>query len=77
MRFINKNAYIQTAIFGTGFCTSAKEAFFLILRNAARIAAITCKSTSVFFLLIDSLAHFFMAKTLLIFQQMFLEESSL
>ena len=32
MRFINKNAYIQTAIFGTSFCTSAKEAFFLILR---------------------------------------------
>mmetsp|Transcript_14870 Transcript_14870/g.25406 ORF Transcript_14870/g.25406 Transcript_14870/m.25406 type:complete len:555 (+) Transcript_14870:337-2001(+) len=32
MRFINKNAYIQTAIFGSSFCTSAKEAFFLILR---------------------------------------------
>lgn len=32
MRFMNKNAYIQTAIFGTSFCTSAKEAFFLILR---------------------------------------------
>ncbi|KAL7547692.1 hypothetical protein ACHAWF_010968, partial [Thalassiosira exigua] len=32
MRFINKNAYIKTAIFGTSFCTSAKEAFFLILR---------------------------------------------
>ena len=32
MRFLNKNAYIQTAIFGSSFCTSAKEAFFLILR---------------------------------------------
>ena len=32
MRFLNKNAYIQTAIFGTAFCTSAREAFFLILR---------------------------------------------
>jgi hypothetical protein len=32
MKFLNKNAYIQTAIFGTAFCTSAKEAFFLILR---------------------------------------------
>jgi len=39
--FINKNAYIQTAIFGTSFCTSAKEAFSLILRNAARIGAIS------------------------------------
>lgn len=32
MKFLNKNAYIQTAIFGTAFCTSAREAFFLILR---------------------------------------------
>ena len=32
MKFLNKNAYIQTAIFGTSFCTSSKEAFFLILR---------------------------------------------
>jgi hypothetical protein len=32
MKFMNKNAYIQTAIFGSSFCTSAKEAFFLILR---------------------------------------------
>jgi hypothetical protein len=32
MKFLNKNAYIQTAIFGSSFCTSAKEAFFLILR---------------------------------------------
>mmetsp|Transcript_37605 Transcript_37605/g.80219 ORF Transcript_37605/g.80219 Transcript_37605/m.80219 type:complete len:658 (-) Transcript_37605:105-2078(-) len=49
MRFINKNAYIQTAIFGTNFCTSAKEAFFLILRNAARVGAITYVSGGVVF----------------------------
>jgi len=41
MRFLNKNAYIQTAIFGTSFCTSAKNAFFLILRNAKRVAGIS------------------------------------
>jgi len=41
MRFLNKNAYIQTAIFGTPFCTSAKNAFFLILRNAKRVAGIS------------------------------------
>jgi len=41
MRFLNKNAYIQTAIFGTGFCASAQAAFFLILRNATRIAGIS------------------------------------
>ena len=45
----SKNAYIQTAIFGTGFCTSAKEAFFLILRNAARVASITYVSGGVVF----------------------------
>jgi len=44
MKFLNKNAYIQTAIFGTGFCTSAKKAFFLILRNIARIGACTMVS---------------------------------
>jgi len=44
MKFLNKNAYIQTAIFGTNFCTSAKNAFFLILRNIARIGACTLVS---------------------------------
>lgn len=41
MQFLNKKAYIQTAIFGTSFCTSAKEAFFLIMRNARRVAGIS------------------------------------
>eukprot|EP00588_Corethron_pennatum_P027338 CAMPEP_0194312848 /NCGR_PEP_ID=MMETSP0171-20130528/9771_1 /TAXON_ID=218684 /ORGANISM="Corethron pennatum, Strain L29A3" /LENGTH=625 /DNA_ID=CAMNT_0039067551 /DNA_START=353 /DNA_END=2230 /DNA_ORIENTATION=- len=40
MRFINKNAYIQTAIFGHNFCKGAKEAFFLIFRNAVRMAVV-------------------------------------
>lgn len=39
MKFLNKNAYIQTAIFGYSFCKAARKAFFLILRNIARIAA--------------------------------------
>lgn len=39
MKFINKNAYIQTAVFGYSFCKAAREAFFLILRNAARMFA--------------------------------------
>ena len=50
MKFINKNAYIQTAIFGTSFCTSAKQAFFLILRNALRIGSIGYVSTLVVFM---------------------------
>lgn len=40
MKFINKNAYIQIAIFGYSFCKAARCAFFLILRNIATIAAV-------------------------------------
>ena len=47
MKFINKNAYIQTAIFGTEFCESCRKAFFLILRNAARIGAVSYISAAV------------------------------
>jgi len=51
LKFINKNAYIQTAIFGYNFCKAAREAFFLILRNAARITSIGLVSqlTVIFF----------------------------
>ncbi|CAM9966712.1 unnamed protein product [Ascophyllum nodosum] len=41
LRFINKNAYVQTAIFSTNFCTSARNAFSLIARNLVRVAAVT------------------------------------
>ena len=47
LRFMNKNAFIQTAIFGTSFCRSATEAFYLIARNAAKIGAITYVSEAV------------------------------
>jgi hypothetical protein len=36
MKFMTKNAYIQVAIKGTNFCTSAKAVFFLLLKNFAR-----------------------------------------
>jgi len=49
IRFLNKNAYIQTAIFGTPFCTSAREAFSLIVRNAGKVASISYVSTLVLF----------------------------
>lgn len=47
IKFLNKNAYIQTAIFGTPFCTSAREAFFLILRNISRIGAVSYVSGAI------------------------------
>merc|ERR1711861_91842 len=39
MKLINKEAYIQTAIFGHPFCTAARKGFFLVLRNLRRVAA--------------------------------------
>ena len=44
MKFVNKNAYTQTAIHGYSFCKAAKEAFFLILRNVLRISAVSIVS---------------------------------
>ena len=41
MKFLNRNAYIMCAVSGNNFCTSAKDAFFLLLRNAARLAVLT------------------------------------
>lgn len=36
LKFICKQAYIQIALLGKNFCISAKNAFYLVLRNAAR-----------------------------------------
>ncbi|MEE6523568.1 hypothetical protein FKM82_022547 [Ascaphus truei] len=36
IKFINRNAYIMIAMYGKNFCTSAKEAFFLLMRNVIR-----------------------------------------
>merc|ERR1719387_680644 len=41
VKFLNKNAYIQIAILGKKFCYAAKDAFWLIFRNAGRIAVCT------------------------------------
>ncbi|XP_057683877.1 choline transporter-like protein 4 [Corythoichthys intestinalis] len=36
IKFLNRNAYIMIAVYGKNFCTSAKKAFFLIMRNIIR-----------------------------------------
>lgn len=41
MRFLNKNAYIQTAIYGYSFCKACRAAFFLIARNVLRVFAVS------------------------------------
>jgi len=43
IKFINKNAYIEIAISGTSFITSAKEAMRLIFGNVARVSLIAGK----------------------------------
>ncbi|KAH0618496.1 hypothetical protein JD844_017762 [Phrynosoma platyrhinos] len=40
LKFINRNAYIMIAIYGKNFCTSAREAFFLLMRNVVRVAVL-------------------------------------
>jgi len=40
MKFLNKNAYIEIAVYGKSFCVSAKNAFFLLMRNILRVAAL-------------------------------------
>ncbi|XP_078416941.1 choline transporter-like protein 3 isoform X3 [Cetorhinus maximus] len=50
LRFLNQNAYIATAINGTNFCTSAKEAFFLIVNNALNVTTINCFGDFLLFL---------------------------
>ena len=50
MKFISKNAYIQTAIHGTPFCASAKASFSLIANNILRIGAILVTSDFALFI---------------------------
>jgi solute carrier family 44 (choline transporter-like protein), member 2/4/5 len=50
LKFFNTNVYIVTAINGTGFCTSAKDAFGLLTRNALRSLALTNVTAFLFFL---------------------------
>lgn len=40
IKFINRNAYIEIAIHGFGFCKAARSAFMIIVNNALRLTAI-------------------------------------
>ncbi|KAG9338747.1 hypothetical protein JZ751_025183 [Albula glossodonta] len=40
IKFLNRNAYIMVAIYGKNFCTSARDAFFLLMRNILRVAVL-------------------------------------
>ncbi|XP_022611303.1 choline transporter-like protein 2 isoform X3 [Seriola dumerili] len=40
IKFLNRNAYIMIAIYGKSFCPSARNAFFLLMRNIIRVAVL-------------------------------------
>lgn len=45
-----QNAYTATAINSTSFCTSARDAFLILVENALRVAAINTVGDFVLFL---------------------------
>lgn len=38
--FVNRNAYIMCAVHGKNFCSSAKSAFELLMRNVIRVVVV-------------------------------------
>lgn len=50
VKFLNKNAYIEIAIYGYSFMTASKTAFQLLVRNAVRVAVIDRVGGFLFFL---------------------------
>ncbi|KAL2098165.1 hypothetical protein ACEWY4_007372 [Coilia grayii] len=50
LQYLNQNAYTATAINSTSFCTSAREAFIILVENAVRVAAINTVGDFILFL---------------------------
>lgn len=50
LNYLNQNAYTATAINSTSFCTSAKDAFVILVENALRVAAINTVGDFMLFL---------------------------
>lgn len=50
LKFINKNAYIEIAIYGYSFCTAAREAFKVLAANIIRIVAINSVGAFILFM---------------------------
>lgn len=50
VKFVNENAYIQVALTGENFCTSAMQAFILALKNAASFLITNGIGTFIYFL---------------------------
>eukprot|EP00051_Salpingoeca_urceolata_P006769 m.89580 g.89580 ORF g.89580 m.89580 type:complete len:652 (+) comp14976_c1_seq3:89-2044(+) len=50
LKFLNKNAYIEVAIYGYSFCVAAREAFKILTANVLRVLAINSLGTFCLFL---------------------------
>ncbi|KAM9850188.1 choline transporter-like protein 1 [Aulostomus maculatus] len=50
LNYLNQNAYAATAINSTSFCTSARDAFIILVENALRVATINAIGDFVLFL---------------------------
>ncbi|XP_033738048.1 LOW QUALITY PROTEIN: choline transporter-like protein 1 [Pecten maximus] len=50
LAFLNRNAYIEIAIYGYSFCASARKALMVLLANALRVAAINSIGDFILFL---------------------------
>ncbi|XP_025075815.1 choline transporter-like protein 1 isoform X1 [Pogonomyrmex barbatus] len=50
LKFLSRNAYIETAIYGCNFCTGGKKAFQALSSNILRVAAINSVGDFVLFL---------------------------
>ncbi|XP_071343712.1 choline transporter-like protein 5-B isoform X1 [Trachinotus anak] len=76
IKFINRNAYIMIAIYGKNFCTSSKDAFFLLMRNVIRVAVLDRVTDFLLFLgkllisgSIGVLAFFFFTRQIPVIQE--------
>eukprot|EP00064_Thunnus_orientalis_P011903 superscaffoldBa00001768_g11935 len=76
IKFLNRNAYIMIAIYGKNFCTSSKDAFFLLMRNIIRVTVLDKVTDFVLFLgklvisgSVGVLAFFFFTRKIPVIQE--------
>ncbi|KAB7499015.1 Choline transporter-like protein 1, partial [Armadillidium nasatum] len=50
LKFLNRNAYIQIALFGYSFCKGARNGFAIVAKNALRVGTLNFVGEFVFFL---------------------------
>jgi len=50
LKFINRNAFIEVAIYGTNFCSGVRKAFMALENNKLKMVALNSVSTFILFL---------------------------